>query len=117
MDFSKLFYVLLFVFIISICGVLFMMSTNRPLVNPDKLLYSDDSDYYYVQVNVDITRHGQSYFGAMSKEDYTKWAIGETGTVWISSTIKENKGWRINIAKITCIRKYDKTGWLPINFY
>lgn len=104
--------------IIILCMALFLYSGLEYLCrHPETrhISYYGNDDYYMVNVSVNRGRFGESYSGALKKDEYEKWVNGDPGTIWIVSARNKNQGWRLNINTITKIKIYDD-GWLPLNF-
>lgn len=83
----------------------------------EDLLHYGDPNYRFVSVQTNAGKHGITHYGSMGSDDYSKWASGKTGTVFIYSTAREGRGWRVSIGNIVSIVDYGSTpGYLPANF-
>lgn len=85
--------------------------------NPENFINYGDDNYCFVLVFVDSGRYEKIYAGTVTKTDYQKWVNGDTGTIFLHSTYLENRGWRLNISRITSMSNYGSApNFLPMNF-
>ena len=85
--------------------------------NPENMVNYGNEEYIFVIVSIGSGRSNNIDAGTIKVSDYQKWLNGESGTIFLYSTIRENMGRRINISSIVSITNYgSKPRWLPLNF-
>ena len=92
--------IVIFVFLITLGYE--MISYRSP-----QLLYLNNENYAYVKVVVEGDSHTSSYYGAISKEEYQKWAETSDGAIFIDAPCEEGVGWLFKNEAIISITRYN----------
>lgn len=109
--------------IISVCIVMiatmvfvFAAPTYRAF-NPETLINYGNEEYIFALIIIGSGRSESIRAGTIKLSDYNKWSSGETGSIFLYSTVRPNAGWRLNTSSIVSITNYGSTPkWLPFNF-
>ena len=96
------------VLVMGIATLVFLITLGYEIISyrSPQLLYLNNENYAYVKVVVEGGRHTSSYYGAISKEEYQKWAETSDGAIFINAPCEEDVGWFFKNEAIISITRY-----------